>query len=235
MNHIENPSDTALFRQLRESLSQLDAPERPPVATITSRGRAHQRRRFASISGLGIISAALATVMALGLAGAFGANPAPSTSASRIGVHARSKGTGARTIRTPAFVLTSNVNGTATLSLTMSQMLDPAELQQALSQYGIPALVKTGTYCSSQPAAPDPVSVGVLAVQLPTGVPHTMVPAGSVPAPSELKEMAARTVTVINPAALPSGTELFFGYSTSIHAVFTDLIYSDSYTCGSNP
>jgi hypothetical protein len=32
--------------------------------------------------------------------------------------------------------------------------------------------------------------------------------------------MAARTVTVINPAVLPSGTELFFGYSTNIHAVF---------------
>ena len=47
--------------------------------------------------------------------------------------------------------------------------------------------------------------------------------------------MAAHTVTVINPAAIPSGTELFFGYSTNIHAVFTDLIYTSSYTCSSNP
>jgi len=29
---------------------------------------------------------------------------------------------------------------------------------------------------------------------------------------------------VINPAAIPSGTELFFGYSSSDNAVFTDLI-----------
>jgi hypothetical protein len=36
---------------------------------------------------------------------------------------------------------------------------------------------------------------------------------------------------VINPAAMPSGTELFFGYSTSIHALFTDLIYASSYAC----
>jgi hypothetical protein len=47
--------------------------------------------------------------------------------------------------------------------------------------------------------------------------------------------MAARTVTVINPAAIPSGTELFFGYSSSIHAVFTDLIYTSSYTCSTSP
>jgi hypothetical protein len=59
-----------------------------------------------------------------------------------------------------------------------------------------------------------------------------MVPAPSGPAPSELKQLAARTVTVINPGAMPSGTELFFGYSSSIHALFTDLIYTRSYTCG---
>ena len=38
-------------------------------------------------------------------------------------------------------------------------------------------------------------------------------------------------MTVINPAAMPSGTELFFGYSSTIHALFTDLIYTSSYTC----
>jgi hypothetical protein len=43
--------------------------------------------------------------------------------------------------------------------------------------------------------------------------------------------MAAHTVTVINPAALPAGTELFFGYFSNVHAVFTDLIDTSSYTC----
>jgi hypothetical protein len=97
------------------------------------------------------------------------------------------------------------------------------------------ALVKTGIYCSSSPAAPDPASIGVLSVRLPVNPPHVMVPAPSGPAPSELKQIAARTATVINPAAMPSGTELFFGYSTSIHALFTDLIYTSSYTCSNNP
>ena len=234
MNHDENPNDNALTLELCHALSELATPERPPLAAITSRARVHQRRRLAGSSGLGVTGAAAATVLALGLTGALGATPARSTGAIRVSP-VRSTGTSAGAIRTGAFILTSNVNGTDTLTLTLSQMLDPATLQQALTQHGIPALVKTDTYCSSNPAAPDPVSTGVLSVKLPAGLPHTMVPAPSGPAPSEVTQLAARTVTVINPAAIPSGTELFFGYSSDIHAVFTDLIYTNSYTCSSNP
>jgi hypothetical protein len=36
---------------------------------------------------------------------------------------------------------------------------------------------------------------------------------------------------VINPKAMPSGTELFFGYFNSDHGLFFDLIYASSYTC----
>jgi hypothetical protein len=42
-------------------------------------------------------------------------------------------------------------------------------------------------------------------------------------------------VTVINPAAMPSGTELFFGYFNSGHVLFFDLIYTNSYTCNNGP
>jgi hypothetical protein len=139
------------------------------------------------------------------------------------------------TIPSGAFILTSNVDGTDTLTLTMNQMLNSATLQQALTQHGIAALVRTDSYCSSSPSAPDPATIGVLATQLPTGLPRTMVPAPSGPAPSDVTQMAANTATVINPAAIPSGTELFFGYSSGFHAVFTDLIDTDSYTCSSNP
>jgi hypothetical protein len=235
MNHDENPNDSALTAELRHALSELAMPERPSLAAITSRGRAHQRRRIARFTGLGVTAAAAATALALGLTSALGAAPARSTDAVHATAPARGTGTGtgtdAGTIRTAAFILTSNTNGTDTLTLTMSQILNPATLQHALTQDGIPALVKTGTFCSSSPAAPDPTSIGVLSVQLPAGLPKTLVPAPSGPAPSAVKEMAARTVTVINPAAIPSGTELFFGYSSSIHAVFTDLIYTSSYTC----
>lgn len=40
-------------------------------------------------------------------------------------------------------------------------------------------------------------------------------------------------VTVINPAAMPAGTALFFGYFNSgrVHALQPGLIYTRSYTC----
>jgi hypothetical protein len=231
MNHDENPNNSALTSELRGALSELTTPERPPLAAITSRGRAHQQRRLAGFAGLGVTVAAVGTALALGLTGVFGAAPARSTGTIHPAAPVRSTGTSAGTIRTPAFILTSNVNGTDTLTLTMSEMLNPATLQQALAQDGIPALVKTGTSCTSSPSPPDPVSVGVLSIQPPAGVPRRTLPAPSGPTPSEVQQMAAHTATVINPAALPPGTELFFGYFSNVHAVFTDLIYTSSYTC----
>jgi hypothetical protein len=226
MNHDEHPNDSTLTRELRDSLSELAAPERPPLAAITNRGRAHQRRRLAGFAGLGGAGLAVGTALALGLTGVLGAAPARSTGTIRTAAPARSTGT----IRTAAFTLTRNANGTDTLTLTNSQMFDPAALQRALARHGIRALVKTGTYCSSNPAAPDPGSIGVLTVQLANGTPlpkpspavKTVVPANFVP---------ADIVTVINPAAMPSGTELFFGYFNSDHGLFFDLIYTSSYTC----
>jgi hypothetical protein len=235
MDHVESPNDSALSRELRDALSDLAVPERPPLAAIASMGRTHQRRRLAGFAGLGVTGAAVGVALALGLTGALGAAPARSTGPTHVAAPTPDTTTTVGTIQTPAFILTSNVNGTDTLTLTMNQILDPATLQQALTQHGIPALVKTGTYCISNPAPPDPVSAGVLTIQLPGGVPHTMVPAPAGPVPSSVQQMAAHTATVINPAAMPSGTELFFGYSNNIHAVFTDLIYTSAYSCGSNP
>jgi hypothetical protein len=47
--------------------------------------------------------------------------------------------------------------------------------------------------------------------------------------------MAAHTATAMSPAAIPAGTEAFFGYSNRVHAVYTNLICTSSYTCTSNP
>jgi hypothetical protein len=221
-------NDQELITAVRQSVNgvRMDV----PAEQIVSRSRAIRasghRRLAACITGVAAAAGSLA--LGLGLSGAPGAALNGGTS--------RIRGTGTihatGTIRTAAFTLTRNANGTDTLTLTMSQMLEPAVLQQALAQDGIRALVKTGSYCWSSPAAPDPASIGVLSVRLPVKPPHIMALAPSGPAPSELKQIAARTETVINPAAMPSGTELFFGYSTSIHAVYTDLIYTSSYTCG---
>ncbi|HEY6314134.1 MAG TPA: hypothetical protein VIY52_25510 [Streptosporangiaceae bacterium] len=199
-----------------------------PAEQIISRSRAIRasghRRLAACITA---VAAAGSVVLGLGLSGVLGAAPNGGTGTIRTAAPARSTGT----IRTAAFTLTRNADGTDTLTLrlTMRQILDPAALQQALAQDGIRALVKTGTYCSSSPAPPSPTSIGVLSVQLPDGTP---VPGPARPVPSsDLNRIVAKTVTVINPAAIPSGTELFFGYFNSDHAVFFDLIYTSSYTC----
>jgi hypothetical protein len=219
MNHDEHLNDSALTQELRDSLSEVAAPERPPLAAITNRGRAHQRRRLAGFAGLGGAGVAAGIALALGLTGVLGAAPARSTGTIRTAAPARSTGA----IRTAAFTLTSNANGTDTLTLSHSQMFDPAKLQQALVQHGISALVKTGTTCSSNPAAPDPYSIGVLSNR-----PRVKPAAPYSPA---LGRRVAHTVMVINPAAMPSGTELFFGYFNSNQALFFDLIFTSSYTC----
>ena len=183
-------------------------------------GSGHRRL----IAGITAFASAGSVVLGLGLSGVLGAAPARTPGTIGTAAPARTPGT----IRTAAFTLTSNANGTDTLTLTQGQILDPAALQQALAQHRIPALVKTGTYCSSSPAAPDPSSIGVLTVQhangaaLPNQSPAVKTPANFVP---------AKTVTVINPAAMPSGTELFFDYVNSDHGLFFDLIYTSTYTC----
>jgi hypothetical protein len=183
-------------------------------------GSGHRRL----IAGITAVATAGSVALALGMSGVPGAAPARSTGTIGTAAPARTPGT----IRAAAFTLTSNADGTDTLTLTQSQMFDPAALQQAFAQHGIRALVKTDTYCSSSPAAPDPRSIGVLTVQhangtpLPDQSPAMKIPANFVP---------ANNVTVINPATMPSGTELFFDYVNSDHGLFSDLIHTSSYTC----
>jgi hypothetical protein len=52
--------------------------------------------------------------------------------------------------------------------------------------------------------------------------------------PSELAPMVDPLTVVIDPAAMPSGTELFIGYFNLGHTVFLDLIYTGSHTCSNS-
>ncbi len=210
MNHDEHPNDSALTQELRDSLSVLAAPVRPPLAAITTRGRAHQRRRRAGFAGITATTAAAAVGLSLGLTGVFGSAPA--------------RGTG--TIRTTAFTLTMNANGTATLTINPNVLLEPATLQSDLQRDGIPALVTTGSFCSSHPTP-----AGLMQVMGPA-----IKPPASVPVPD-------RTIT-FNPAAMPAGTELSFGYFQLASVQGTGhpgqetavtLIDTSSYTCASTP
>jgi hypothetical protein len=175
-------------------------------------------------AGLGVAGVAAATALAFALTAVPG--PVPNH-----GIRTTQPTQTPGTIRTVGFILTANTNGT--LTLTMSQVLDPAALQYALARHGIPALVKTDAYCTSNPAAPDPSSIGVISANPPFKPRLGLVPAP--PQPAHPTGFTAAAKTVINPAAMPAGTELFFGYVPGNSLVIADLIYTKSFTCSSQP
>jgi hypothetical protein len=220
MSHDEYPDDGTLTEELRDSLADLAVPGRPPLGEITSRGRVYRRRRLA---GLGMTATAVVIALVLGLTGVFGT---PS-------------GRGTSTIETADFTLTSYTNGT--VGLTLKQLFDPGALQQALAKAGIPALVKTSTYCASHPAGPSPASTRVLVgagLGKRIAGPAVPSPGGGVwlsvtlpVKPSQLPPNENPVTWVINPAAIPAGNTLFIGSFPIVQTIFMDLLNTGSYTC----
>ncbi len=198
-----------VLRAASDSLSAMPVASAPDVETITARGRARRRHRLSTIAGLSVAGAAAGTALALGLTGVLGPAQTPGT------------------IRTAAFTLVSNSNGTATLTINQGELLDPAALQSDFAQYGIPAKVTTGSLCSSDTA---PAGFSQVVSVYPAG-PYTATPGSGV----------QPTIT-IDPSAMPAGTELSVGdfqlssgeYSGEQQADFV-LIDTTSYTCSSTP
>jgi hypothetical protein len=210
MNVHNEMSDDDVLHAVARSLSAQLVPAPPDAAAImAASGRARRRRRLA---GAGLAGVAGATALALGLTGVLSGGAGPA----HLG----------GTIRTAAFTLVKNSNGTATLRLSLHQTFHPAELQRALARDGIPALVKTNVFCSSNPAPP---LSHVVSVQLPDGTPiGKSHPGRAVPVPPDAK-------TVINPRALPAGTELFFDYMNNDRDLLGGILYTKSYTCHAGP
>lgn len=198
MNDIDD-----VLLQARDALSGTRM--ETPVEAVLAKGRSRRRRRrLVQLSAAVAASGALA--LGLAIVGSNSSAPAPGT------------------IRTAAFTLARNANGTASLTLNQDQVFNPAALQQALARDGIPALVQTGTYCTSTPAPP---SSGVVSIQLPDGSP--------VPQTGNQSPVPPDAVTVINPAAMPGGTELSFTYSNHDRDLTGSLIYTAAHTCSSTP
>lgn len=199
MNDIDD-----VLLQARDALS--GARMETPVEAILAKGSSRRhRRRLVQLSAAVAASGALA----LGLATVIGSgSPAPAPG----------------TIRTAAFTLARNANGTASLTLNQGQVFDPATLQQALARDDIPALVQTGTYCTSTPAPP---SSGVVSIELPDGSP--------VPYTGRQSPVPPDAVTVINPAAMAAGTELSFTYLNHDRVLTGSLIYTAAHTCSPTP
>ena len=207
MNVHDEMPDTQVLRTASESLTALPIAGPPAVAEVMARGQERRRRRVSAVAGL---SAAGAVGLALGL--------------SLTGVSGPSRSHG--TIRTASFTLTSNSDGTDTLTLSPTELLEPSVLQNDLAQDGIPAIVNSGSFCTS-PSAPAGFSQ---VVSMPSG-PSTATPAdGTQP-----------TIT-IDPSAIPAGTELSFGYfqltsgpASGEQEAEVVLVNTDSYTCSSTP
>ena len=209
MNVHDAMSDNEVLRAASGSLSGMAVASPPDVEAIMARGRARRTRRLAGVAGLSVAGAAAGTALAVGLTGVLGPAPAPGT------------------IRTAAFTLAGNANGTATLTINPQELLDPAALQSDLAQYGIAAKVTSGSFCSSDPA---PAGFSQVVSAHPGG-PSTVTP-----------QPAVRPTLTIDPSAMPAGTELSVGdfqltsgqYSGEQQADFV-LIDTGSYTCSSTP
>jgi hypothetical protein len=210
MSNSDQIIDSAKLRELRDSLSELAMPERPRLEAITARGRAHRRHRRFRAAGTTMAGVAAIGALAFAVNGAH--TPAPGRGT--IGILAPG------TIRTASFKIVKNPDGKATLTLNPSELLDPATLQSDLAKYGIPAKVTSGSFCSSDPA---PAGFSQVA-SLP---PHE--------APVPLHSGVQPSIT-FNPAAMPAGTELSFGFfqftGGGQQASFA-LMNTSSYSCTS--
>jgi hypothetical protein len=209
MSDNDQMTDSSELRELRHALARVAMPERPRLESITARGRARRRHRLSAVAGLSVAGAAAGTALALGLTGVLGSARAPGT------------------VRTASFTLVSNSNGTATLTINPKELLDPAALQSALAQDGIPAKVTSGSFCTSDP---HPAGFSQVVSVYPAG-PGTSAPQSGV----------QPTIT-IDPAAMPAGAELSVGYFQLSSGTYAGeqqadvvLIYTNSYTCAATP
>ncbi len=209
MSENDQLTDNLALRELHESLDAIPMPQRPPLATITARGRVHRRHRRATVARLTGGGAALAVAAAiLGLNGAFSSSPTVTT------------------IRTPSFTLVSYTDGTAKLTLNPGELLNPTELQSDFAKYGIPAKVTSGSYCSS-----DPEPAGFAQAVSGPGQGTTTSGEGS-------PGSGPQPTLTIDPSKIPAGTELTvgdFNLATGQQEAEVALMSSSSYTCTSTP
>jgi hypothetical protein len=228
MSIHDEMSDHDVLRAAADSLSGLPIARPPDLESIMARGHAHRARRarrLTAAASLSAAGAAASTALAIGLTSALSPAPAPAP----VPPPSPGTGTGTGPIRTAAFTLASNPDGTATLTINAGELLDTATLQRDLAQYGIPAKVTSGKFCSSDPA-PDGFK---RAVQL-YGPWVRMTPSGPGKPPPDQSTLSI----TIDPAAIPAGTALSIGdfqLGPDQQQADLALIDTSSSTCSSTP
>ena len=199
-----------LENELRSTLARAAAGfENPEQARRRLRQRNYHLRRGNRPLAAGITAAAAgaALVLGLGLSGVFGSgSPSPARGTSQV--------------RLAAFSVASNHDGTVTLILRRGVPFRPAALRRLLARHGVPALVKVGSYCYSNPPPHAPGAV------------HTHptlkgYPPGQTP--------PKQTKLVINARALPADTEIGFGFFDHNRVFVQNIIFDHAHTCSASP
>ena len=125
-----------LENELRSTFARAAADfENPEQARQRLVQRNYRPRRGSWRLTAGITAAATGAALALslGLSGVFGSGSQPP-------------------LRLTAFSVVSNHNGTVTLTLRPGVPFHPSSLRRLLARHGVPALVREGSYCYSNPA-----------------------------------------------------------------------------------
>jgi hypothetical protein len=201
------------LRELRELSHEFAVPARPSLAAIAGRGRRIRRRRRLALAGTSVACAAVASALGLELVGSSGTLPSRGPGSSRA---ATVRSGAPAKIRTAAFTIIGNLDGTVTLIINPVELFEPTTLQDDLAKYGIPALVTSGQICTSDPA-----------------------PAGLDQVESYDPGTPGQPATItIDPSAMPPGSELSFGTAElngGVRASYSSLIDPNSYSCTTTP
>jgi hypothetical protein len=200
MSDCDRLNSSVEFHRLRSSLSGIAVPQPPPLDAIMDRGRTWRRHRRYGVGGLFLVCVGIAAALVGG---------SPTTPAAHSTV---AGGTTLGTIRTAAYTIVLNRDATATLTINPRELIDAAKLESDLDQYGIPAVVRVGGFCTSDP---EPGGVSKVVSYQP-GV-HDSI--------------------TIDPTAMPQGTELSFGQfqlPMGVEMASFALIDKNSYSCSSD-
>lgn len=179
--------DTDVTAALKDSLDGVTMDT--PIDEIVTAGRARRRRRRVAYTATGVVAV---TGIALGvpaLSHPSTAPPGPALSTGAGGVH----------IRTAAFALDSQTDGTLRVTWDKEKYFqDHAGLQRALRAAGFPVLIKEGVFCKG--AQDD----GYLS---PSGAGRGVerVVHGE-------RQNDGKVNLIFNPTAMPAGKQLFIGY-----------------------
>ena len=133
------------LRELRDSLNGVPLPNRPPLATIAARGRAHRRHRHSGVAALFVTGAAAGAAVTVALAGG------GSTNQGVLPKLTPGKSHPPREITTSSYTLISDTSGKVKLTIEPGKLFRSVELQSDLARYGIPAKVTKGRLCTSDP------------------------------------------------------------------------------------